>query len=204
MADLLRSRILDWLTVHVPPARIHHILGVEQMAVELADYYQLNRHHAQLAGLMHDLAKYYPPPLLLEMARTHQIPLDPILAAHPHLLHADVGAIVARDQFKIEDEEILTAIANHTLGQPEMSPLSGVIFLADCLEPSRGNTAELNRLRSLCFKSLHQAIWQTCDYTLQYLIKMSLVIHPRAILTRNWALSCHKQQFSTQSSSEDE
>lgn len=203
MSHLPRSQILDWLSVHVPPPRIQHILGVEQMAVELADYYQLNRHQAQLAGLMHDLAKYYPPQLLLEMARTHNISLDPILLAHPHLLHADVGAIVACEEFNIKDEEILTAIANHTLGRPEMSPLSCIIFLADCLEPSRGNTATLNTLRSLCFKSLYQAVWQTCDDTLQYLMKMSLVIHPRAILTRNWALSVHKQQLSTDNQSPD-
>jgi predicted HD superfamily hydrolase involved in NAD metabolism len=131
---------------------------------------------------------YYPSQLLLEMARTHQVPLDPILEVHPHLLHAEVGAIVARTEFGIEDEEILNAIANHTLGQPEMSPLSCVIFLADTLEPTRGQTTELNTLRSLCFESLHQAVWQTCDYTLQYLMKTALVIHPRAVLTRNWAL----------------
>jgi predicted HD superfamily hydrolase involved in NAD metabolism len=143
---------------------------------------------------MHDLAKYYAPQLLLEMARTYQIPLDPILEVHPHLLHAEVGAIVARTEFEIKDKEILNAIANHTLGQPGMSPLSCVIFLADTLEPTRGDTTELNTLRSLCFESLHQAVWQTCDYTLQYLMKTALVIHPRAVLTRNWALRAARRE----------
>jgi predicted HD superfamily hydrolase involved in NAD metabolism len=158
------------------------------MAIDLAQHYQLDPELAQQAALMHDLAKYYPPQLLLEMARTHEVPLDPILEVHPHLLHAEVGAIVARTEFGIEDQEILNAIANHTLGQPGMSPLSCVIFLADTLEPTRGDTAELNTLRSLCFESLHLAVWKTCDYTLQYLMKTALVIHPRPVLTRNWAL----------------
>ncbi len=193
--DPLRNSILDWLAEAVPPARIHHILGVEQMAIELAQHYQLDQTKAQLAGLMHDLAKYYKPSLLLEMARTSELTLDSILETHPHLIHAEVGAVVAQIEFGIEDQDILNAIANHTLGQPGMNPLSCIVFLADTLEPSRGNTAELKRLRALCFQSLYQAVWQTCDYTLNYLIKTSKVIHPRAILTRNWALSCHRHNM---------
>ncbi len=104
------------------------------------------------------------------------------------LLHADVGAIVARDQFGIKDQAVLDAIANHTLGQPHMSPLSCVVFLADTLEPSRGETAELQALRQLSQQNLYQAVWQTCDYVLHYLIRTASQIHPRAILTRNWAL----------------
>ena len=189
----LRTPILDWLADHVPPARIRHILGVEQMSIELAQHYQLDAIKAQLAGLMHDLAKYYKPALLLEMARTHGLSLDPILEEHPHLLHADVGAIVARKEFNIEDPEILQAIANHTLGQPHMTPLSCVVFLADSLEPNRGDTPELNHRRTLCFQSLHHGVWRTSDYTLNHLMTSAKVIHPRAVLTRNWALSCHKQ-----------
>jgi|GEM_PF-3679813 HD superfamily phosphohydrolase YqeK len=55
MTHLLRSRILDWLRLHVPPARVKHILGVEQMAIDLAAYYQLDPELAQLAALMHDI-----------------------------------------------------------------------------------------------------------------------------------------------------
>lgn len=184
----LRQQILDWLSQEVPPARLKHILGVEQMAMDLADCHDLDPTQAQLAGLMHDLAKYFHPQILLDMARTEGLTLDPILEHHPHLLHADVGAIVARDQFGVTDQAVLEAIAHHTLGQPHMSPLSCVVFLADTLEPSRGDTAELQALRQLSQQNLYQAVWQTCDYTLHDLIRTASPIHPRAVLTRNWAL----------------
>lgn len=188
----LREQVLNWLSDRVPPPRIKHILGVEQMAIDLAVHYQLDAAQAQIAGLMHDLAKYFPAPILLEKAKAEKLPLDDILKNHPHLLHADISAVVAREEFEICDREILTAIANHTLGQPQMSSLSCAVFLADTLEPSRGETAELEALRSLCFENLHQAVWKTCDYTLNYLMKTARVIHPRVIFTRNWALQTYQ------------
>lgn len=184
----LRQRVLDWLADNVPPARIEHILGVEQMAIDLARHHNLDVEKAAQAGLMHDLAKYFKSHRLLEMARTEGLPLDPVDEINPHLLHADVGAIVARDRFGVTDLQILAAIANHTLGRPEMDDLSCVVFLADSLEPGRGDTPELNALRQASFENLHQAVWMNCDASFQFLIAARRLIHPRALLTRNWFL----------------
>ena len=188
----LRDRVLVWLADRVPLARIEHILGVEQMAVELAILYSIDVAKAQVAGLMHDLAKYFKPRLLLEMAKAEGLELDSVLEAAPHLLHANISAAVARDEFGVQDEEILQAIANHTLGRPGMSQLSCIVFVADALEPSRGNSPELEVMRSLSQKNLHAAVWQTCDYSFKYLLETRCLIHPRTILTRNWALQMSK------------
>lgn len=184
----LRQRVLEWLADNVPPARVEHILGVEQMSIDLARHHNLDVEKAAQAGLMHDLAKYFKSSRLLEMARSEGLPLDPVDEANPHLLHADVGAIMARDQFGVTDTEILAAIANHTLGRPGMDDLSCVVFLADSLEPGRGDTPELNALRQASFDHLHQAVWMNCDASFQFLIAARRLIHPRALLTRNWFL----------------
>ena len=39
---VMRDRVLAWLEENVPPSRIEHILGVEQMSLELARHYQLD------------------------------------------------------------------------------------------------------------------------------------------------------------------
>ncbi|OCQ93304.1 phosphohydrolase [Oscillatoriales cyanobacterium USR001] len=187
--SMLRDRVLVWLSDRVPPPRIRHILGVEQMAGELAMCYDVDVAKAQMAGLMHDLAKYFKPQILLEMARAEGLELDSVLEATPHLLHADVSAMVARDEFGVQDEEMLQAIANHTLGRPGMSRLSCIIFVADALEPSRGHNPELEEMRSIGKKNLHAAVWQTCDYSFKYLLETRRLIHPRTIQTRNWALT---------------
>jgi predicted HD superfamily hydrolase involved in NAD metabolism len=183
-----RESVLTWLGHRVPAARIKHILGVEETAGDLARHYGLDEAKARSAGLLHDLAKYFKPQLLLQMAAAEGLELDSVLVAHPHLLHADASAIVARDEFGVLDREILAAIANHTLGRPNMSQLSCTVFVADAIEPSRGNTPELEILRRTSKQNLHAAVWQACDYSLKYLLETRCYIHPRSVLTRNWAL----------------
>ena len=185
----MRDRVISWLEKNVSPHRLQHILGVEQTSVDLARCHQVNEVKAAQAGLMHDLAKFFPPKKLLKIAEEAKIAVDEICLNSPHLIHADVGAVVARREFGIEDREILDAIANHTLGTPRMSKLSCVVFLADALEPNRGDNAELNTMRDLAKRNLYKCVQQTSDYSLKYLVSQQKIIHPRAILTRNWALT---------------
>ena len=187
--NIMREKVIDWLKDNVSEHRLQHILGVEKMCEELAIHHNIDHKKAAQAGLMHDLAKFFSPPKLLDMAKKEYNEIDSVCLSNPHLLHADVSAIVARDTFNVTDEDILEAIRNHTLGNPEMSDLSCIVFIADALEPNRGNTPELEKMRKISQKNLHKTVQQTCEYSLQYLIKHNKTIHPRAILTRNWALS---------------
>jgi predicted HD superfamily hydrolase involved in NAD metabolism len=199
---VMREQVLAWLADNVPASRIEHILGVEQMAHALAAHYHLDTEKAAMAGLMHDLAKYFKPQQLLQMAQAEGLSLDEVDQANPHLLHADVSAIVARDQFGVDDQEVLQAIQNHTLGRPGMSLLSCIIFVADTLEPGRGNTPELEALRQISRQDLYKAVWLTCDYSLKYLLETRCLIHPRTIKTRNWAIqTATKKQQPPQNSS---
>lgn len=190
----MREQVLSWLAENVPPSRVNHIIGVEQMAVDLAVHHNLDQVNAAKAGLMHDLAKYFPPQKLLQMARTEGLEIDEVMETNPRLLHAQVSAIVARDLFGVKNEEVLQAIANHTLGRPGMSLLSCIVFLADSLEPGRGDTPELQALRQLSLQNLYQAVWKTSDYTLKFLLETPFLIHPRVIATRNWFLQKSKSQ----------
>lgn len=189
----MRQQVLTWLEDNVPASRIKHILGVEEMAIALASHHHLDAEKAGKAGLMHDLAKYFPPDKLLHMAQAEGIEVDPVCQENPHLLHADVSAIVARSRFGVTDQEILSAIANHTLGRPEMSELSCVLFIADSLEPNRGDTPELSAMRKVAWENLSKSVQQTSDYSLKHLLHKQRLIHPRTIMTRNWALNLSKK-----------
>ncbi len=190
----MRDQVITWLEKNVSTHRLQHILGVEQMCLELARCHGINEQKAATAGLMHDLAKFFPPERLLNIARNTNIELDSILESHPHLLHADVSAIIAQTEFGIQDPEILEAIANHTLGRPQMSDLSCIVFIADALEPHRGDTDELKAMRQVSWRNLYQSVQQTYDYALKHLLDHYKIIHPRAILTRNWALKLAKKR----------
>lgn len=187
-----REKVIAWLENNVPPARVEHIVGVEKMSKELAITHNADAEKAQTAGLMHDLAKYFPPDQLLAMAQEKGIEVDEICAVRPHLLHADVSAMVAEETFQVKDEEILSAIAQHTLGNAEMSPLSSIVFVADKLEPTRGDTEELNTMREIARENLYRGVYQVCDVAIKKLIQKGRPIHPRTVATRNWAMQAGK------------
>jgi predicted HD superfamily hydrolase involved in NAD metabolism len=189
----MRDRVISWLQSNVSSHRLQHILGVEQTCISLARHYQLNEQQAAQAGLMHDLAKFFSPHKLLKIATEAKIPVDAICNEHPHLLHAEVGAVVAQQEFGVNDPEILNAIANHTLGAPYMSKLSCIVFIADALEPNRGDNAELAAMRVVATENLYKCVQQISDYSLKYLVSQQKIIHPRTILTRNWALAKTKE-----------
>ncbi|WP_404790326.1 bis(5'-nucleosyl)-tetraphosphatase (symmetrical) YqeK [Altericista sp. CCNU0014] len=187
-----REAVLAWLQDKVPKSRIQHILRVETYAIELALQHDLDAVQAAQAGLLHDLAKYFKPKRLLAMAQAEGLPIDPILAADPRLLHADVSAIVARDEFQVRDPNILDAVRNHTLGHPHMHSLSCIVFLADSLEPGRGDRDDLNQLRKVAASNFHKGVWLVCDRTLNHLVQNRKPIHPRMVMTRNWAMEVAK------------
>ena len=53
---------------------------------------------------------------------------------NPKTHHAPVGAYIAKKEFGVKDEEILSAIRWHTLGKINMTTFEKIIFLADKLE----------------------------------------------------------------------
>lgn len=185
---LWRQKVIAWLKDNVSDARLNHILGVETTCIQLAQYHQVSVEKAAKAGLLHDLAKFFAKKKLLKIARQEKLEIDLICQQHPHLLHADVSAVIANQEFGVADLTILEAISNHTLGRPKMSDLSCVVYVADAIEPNRGNTAQLNHLREVAAHNLKQAVWETSDYAINCLVSDRKVIHPRTILTRNWAL----------------
>jgi predicted HD superfamily hydrolase involved in NAD metabolism len=75
-----------------------------------------------------------------------------------------------------------------------MGRLSCVVFIADALEPNRGDNAELSAMRITATKNLYKCVQQTSDYSLKYLVSEQKIIHPRTILTRNWALAKAKKK----------
>ena len=193
----MRDRVISWLKQNVSSHRLQHILGVEETCITLARHHQLDEQQAGTAGLMHDLAKFFSPQKLLQIATAAKIPVDEVCLKYPHLLHAEVGAVVARQEFKVNDPEILQAISNHTLGAPYMSRLSCVVFIADVLEPNRGDNEELVAMRQVATENLYKCVRQTSDYSLKYLLSKQKTIHPRTILTRNWAMTQEKTNPST-------
>jgi predicted HD superfamily hydrolase involved in NAD metabolism len=135
---------------------------------------------ARIAGLLHDIARLYSPQRLLEECTRRGIAIDDFSRASPVLLHARVGAALARERFGVADPAILSAIAKHTHGDAVMTPLDCVVYLADSLEPER-HFDERAALWALAQRDLPAAMRATLASMIRYLERQGLPPAPQAV-----------------------
>lgn len=160
--------------------RFAHTLGVTRVAELLAAAHHADTGRARMAGLFHDLARLYPAQRLLDECARRGLEVGPFERRNPVVLHARVGAELARERFGVDDEAVLSAIRKHTLGDAEMSTLDQVLFLADALEPGR-DFAERAAFLEVAFRDLEAAMRVVLQATLAYLRARGLTPAPQTL-----------------------
>ena len=150
-------------------SRFEHTLGVMYTCGALAMRYGCDLDKAMLAGLMHDCAKCMHNAKKLKMAEKHHLEITELERKNPFMLHAKLGAFLARKKYDIEDEEILNAIRWHTTGRPDMTLLDKIVYVSDYIEPRRDKAPNLPKIRQLAFMDLDQALIKILEDTLGYL-----------------------------------
>ena len=150
-------------------SRYRHTEGVEAVSGDLALIYGYDVGKAELAGLLHDCAKYQTDEQLLEQCNKYQLPVSEIERKCPFLLHGKVGAVFAQEMYGVEDDEILSSIIFHTTGRPAMSLLEKIIFTADYIEPYRKPLPKIDEIRKAAYTDLELAIVMVLENTLNYL-----------------------------------
>ena len=149
--------------------RYRHTLGVMYTAASLAMAHGEDMHAAGVAGLLHDCAKCIPDKQKIKMCRERGMELSAYELENPFMLHARLGAVLAREIYGVTEEGILSAITWHTTGKPDMTRLEKIIFIADFIEPWRDQAKNLAEVRPLAFKDLDECMYVICRDTLTYL-----------------------------------
>jgi len=160
--------------------RYAHVLRVARMAARLARAHGIDPLHARIAGMLHDLARLYPADRLLRECAERGLAIDAFERAHPVVLHARLGAELARERFGVDDPAILSAIRKHTLADAVMSPLDKVVYLADGLEPGR-DFADRTALAALAFRDLDAAMRASVASSIAYLRERGLTVAPQTL-----------------------
>ncbi len=158
--------------------RYEHTLGVMYTAESLAMRYGTDMSKAAIAGLLHDCAKCIPNNQKIKLCKKYDIELTEMEEKNPSLIHAKLGAYLAKKEYGIADDEIVSAIRWHTTGKPEMSMLDMIIYLADYIEPNRDKAPNLKEIRKLCFINLEEAFFEVLKETLSYLSDHPDMIDP--------------------------
>lgn len=166
---LARSRMSD--------KRYEHTLNVKKMAVKMAKRYGIDTKQAALAALLHDTAKEMPAAQMLELLRAYPQWAEDAENRPTPVWHGVCAAILARTEWGITDEAILSAIACHTAGKPGMSLLDKIIFLADrsCAERDWNGVEEL---RALEMENIDRAMLSALDQNMRYVEQCGKPLDP--------------------------
>ena len=167
--ELVRSRLSD--------KRYEHTLNVRKMAVKLAKRHDADEDRAALAALLHDAAK--------EISKDE---MRAIMKAHPEyaeggeerptpVWHGICAAILARTEWGVKDEAVLSAIACHTAGKPGMSKLDKILYLADMSSAER-DWPGVNKLRKLERKDLDAAMLMALKQTNDFVLSQDKLLDP--------------------------
>ena len=191
--DLYTNRAKTYDEIHadlkklLSSERFNHCVGVAEECVRLAKIFGADIEKCRLAGILHDCAKELTKKQYMWMG--FDADFDDGYDAERVLLHANAGAVLAKERYGVNDEEILEAIRSHITGKPEMGIISQILFLADYTEKGRkGECFDVVR-EKIEKGSLYEAILAECDNTLIYNLKKDkLLICTQTVQTRNWII----------------
>lgn len=169
----MKGRIIEFLENSLKQTRLEHTYSVAQLAVKMARQYGADEQKAELAALLHDMARNIGIPAT-NMYVKH-LGLSDHYIDNVNLAHGKIGRAMAEKEFGIKDEEILNAISYHTTGRADMTLLEKIIFLADAIEPRRDYYG-VDRIRAKADESLDAGCMESLGRTIAFLKKKGVYI----------------------------
>lgn len=167
--ELVRGRLSD--------KRYEHTINVKKMAVKLAKRYGADKEKAALAAILHDSAKEISKDEMREIMRQYPQYAEGGESRPNPVWHGICASILARTQWGVEDEAILSAIACHTAGKPGMSKLDKIVYLADMTSAER-DWPGVNKLRKLELKDLDAAMLAALKQTNDFVLSQGKPLDP--------------------------
>jgi predicted HD superfamily hydrolase involved in NAD metabolism len=154
------------------------------MAERLARRYGSAARKARVAAMIHDIARTWPAQAQLDFMAARELTVSAEERQAPVLLHARVGAQLAREDFGVDDPEMLRAIEHHTIAVPGMSDLEKILYIADTIEPSRTFPGR-GALEAAAFRSLDEGMLACIESSLDHLKRTGGTVAPQTLALYN-------------------
>ena len=167
--DLVKGRLSE--------KRYQHTLNVKKMAVKLARRYGVQEEKAALAALLHDAAKEIPKEEMKALMAQYPQYAEGGESRPVPVWHGVCAAILARTEWGVTDEAVLSAIACHTAGKSGMTKLDKVVYLADMTSKER-DWPGVNKLRKLEMKDLDAAMLAALQQTNDFVLSQGKPLDP--------------------------
>ncbi|MEG1394226.1 MAG: nicotinate (nicotinamide) nucleotide adenylyltransferase [Clostridia bacterium] len=166
------ATIVDKLKQNVEAGTFEHIVRTAKCALYLNDVCELSldKDKVFVAALLHDCAKT----ICKGEHDSSGVPQDCIGS---EIEHQFLGAILARRDYGVDDDEVLGAIEYHTTGKEDMSTLEKLILCADMLEEKRAFD-NIDFLRKTIKLDFEIGVYECIAHQLKYLEQNNKDIYP--------------------------
>ncbi|KAJ68766.1 HD domain-containing protein [Enterococcus faecalis] len=174
--QVLKNEIKQYLVSKNCEKTYYHCMEVGEYAYQLGEKYLTSPEKVSIAGYLHDISAIYPNNQRISVAQKYGIELNEAEMAFPMIIHQKISKSIAKMDFGIEDNEILSAIECHTALKKNYSDIDLVLFVADKIKwDQEGKPPYLDGLLQALNCSLENAAYFYIDYILKHDIK---VVHP--------------------------
>jgi predicted HD superfamily hydrolase involved in NAD metabolism len=168
----------------LPEKRYVHSVGVSETAGKLAEKYGADERKARLAGMLHDIVKYFSDDELKAMILSKPGTWSDCLEYSDKLWHAPAGAIYVEETYGIVDLDVLNPMIYHTTGRKQMTLLEKIIFLADYIEPGR-DFPGVDEVREAAEQDLDTAVLLELQKTITHLLSKQQSVYPKTFEAYN-------------------
>ena len=174
--QVLKNEIKQYLVSKNCEKTYYHCMEVGEYVYQLGEKYLTSPEKVSIAGYLHDISAVYPNNQRISVAQKYGIELNEAEMAFPMIIHQKISKSIAKMDFGIEDNEILSAIECHTTLKKNYSDIDLVLFVADKIKwDQEGKPPYLDGLLQALNCSLENAAYFYIDYILKHDIK---VVHP--------------------------
>ncbi len=162
--------------------RFLHSIGVSEFAVELNEVFKfgLDSEQLRITGLLHDIAKIYDFETSIKMLEKYESQeVIEHYKNYPNVIHAVLGAHLARELYNISDE-MFDAIYYHTTGTNNMTKFMEVIYVADVVE--RGRTyKDAEYFRNLVLEDFDDGLYKILESIIEMLKSKNELVEENTI-----------------------
>lgn len=178
------NEIDEYAKSKLSSSRYKHSVQVAKMCEKLCVNAGYEKYKGYLAGISHDICKEISEKKMLKLAQKDDLPISKSEEAKISLLHGRAAAILLKEKFKIDDEDIINAVRYHVSGNIKMNEFAMCLYIADKSEPTRPHITKeyLDNLFSM-------PIIKMMDFVLteniEHLKKKNYTIYEQTFLLQN-------------------
>lgn len=181
------DELIELVSLELTETRLDHSLDVAKISKEFSVIYGYpHPEKAYIAGLLHDITKQKQISFHIEMFEKNQFDYSNF---PENAYHSFSAAMYIVDKMDIYDEEILSAVSNHTLGKKDMPLLDKILYVSDFLGSSYCmKHKKYSDWMSKCKKNIYYGLYLKSSQTIQELLEKKMVIHCRTFDVYNDAV----------------